>query len=226
MCRQVHLRAPSGSRLVLTVLSRTSPRHLVTWVWIRNSRPPAIRHRRARNWRSPALDPHRRELVRRVPRPRAGPLEKNHIGRSAGLLLRYLECCNAGDPSRGGHETAEPVACVYNDMKAAALFGRAIALMGFVSQLVRRGALSSPRELGKGYGSYSKFDRPHQQLPCQILPREASAAKRLRSYRVALRIRCWQLLPTSPGGLNGSRKPAESNPFADTMLQSARRPSS
>ena len=56
--------------------------------------------------------------------------------------------------------------------------------MGFVSQLVRRGALSSPRELGKGYGSYSKFDRPHQQLPCQILPREASAAKRLRSYRV------------------------------------------
>jgi len=65
-------------------------------------------------------------------------------------------------------------------MKAAALFGRAIALMGFVPQLVRRGALSSPRELGKGYGSYSKFDRPHQQLPCEILPREASAAKRLR----------------------------------------------
>ncbi len=68
----------------------------------------------------------------------------------------------------------------YNDMKAAALFGRAIALMGFVSQLVRRGALSSPRELGKGYGSYSKFDRPHEHLPCQILPREASAANLLR----------------------------------------------
>ena len=53
--------------------------------------------------------------------------------------------------------------------------------MGFVSQLVRCGAVSSPREDGEGDGSCSKFDRPHQQLPCQILPREASAAKRLRS---------------------------------------------
>ena len=49
--------------------------------------------------------------------------------------------------------------------------------MGFVSQLVRCGAVSSPREDGEGDGSCSKFDRPHQQLPCQILPREASAAK-------------------------------------------------
>ncbi len=92
----------------------------------------------------------------------------------------YQSVVTQATRAEGGRETAEPVACVYNDMKAAALFGRAIALMGFVSQLVRRGALSSPRELGKGYGSYSKFDRPHQQLPCQILPREASAAKRLR----------------------------------------------
>ncbi len=90
------------------------------------------------------------------------------------------ECCNAGDPSRGGRETTEPVACVYNDMDEAALFGRPIALMGFVSQLVRRDAVSWLREGGKGYGSRSKFDRPHQQLACQILPREASAAKRLR----------------------------------------------
>jgi len=55
--------------------------------------------------------------------------------------------------------------------------------MGFVSQLVRRDAVSWLREGGKGYGSRSKFDRPHQQLLCQILPREASAV-RLRSYRV------------------------------------------
>ena len=72
----------------------------------------------------------------------------------------------------------------YDDLKAAALFGRAIALMGFVSQLVLRGAVSSAREDGQGDGSCSKFDRPHQQLPCQILPREASAVKRLRSNPV------------------------------------------
>ena len=56
--------------------------------------------------------------------------------------------------------------------------------MGFVSQLVLRGAVSSAREDGQGDGSCSKFDRPHQQLPCQILPREASAAQRLRSKRL------------------------------------------
>ena len=106
---------------------------------------------------------------------------------------RYLSVVTQATRAEGDRETGEGVACVYNDMKAAALFGRAIALMGFVSQLVRRGALSSPRELGKGYGSYSKFDRPHQQLPCQILPREASAAKRLRSYWF---LTLWALSPT------------------------------
>ena len=39
-----------------------------------------------------------------------------------------------------------------------------------------------PAELDKGDGRYSKTDRLHTQLPCQILPREASAV-RLRSYR-------------------------------------------
>ena len=58
--------------------------------------------------------------------------------------------------------------------------------MGFVSQLVLRGAVSSAREDGQGDGSCSKFDRPHQQLPCQILPREASAAQRLRSNPVPI----------------------------------------
>jgi len=82
------------------------------------------------------------------------------------------------------HRPDERTRCLrYNDMKGAALFGRAIALMGFVSQLVRRDAVSWLREVGKRYGSRSKFDRPHQQLPCQILPREASAV-RLRSYPI------------------------------------------
>ena len=67
--------------------------------------------------------------------------------------------------------------------------------MGFVSQLVRCGAVSSPREDGEGDGSCSKFDRPHQQLPCQILPREASAAKRLRSNPFRLSWDEFQALP-------------------------------
>ena len=67
--------------------------------------------------------------------------------------------------------------------------------MGFVSQLVRCGAVSSPREDGEGDGSCSKFDRPHQQLPCQILPREASAAKRLRSNLFSILLLALLALP-------------------------------
>ena len=76
--------------------------------------------------------------------------KNNHLAARLQKPVGISECCNAGDPSGRASPAERAKRLRYNDMKGAALFGRAIASMGFVSQLVRRDAVSWSRGAGQG----------------------------------------------------------------------------